>query len=76
MTSGAGEPKSKTAQELLEYLCEGCPPTQLVFQEILATKVLEPVGKKQYKHRQKLILAEATPICAWFITLLLRCTLD
>lgn len=75
MTRGGGEPKSKTARELLEYLCEGSPPSRLVFQEILATKVLEPVDKERYKHHQKLILAEATPPCAWFLALLLRCAL-
>lgn len=75
LTRGPGEPKAKTARELIKYLCEGSPSCRAVFQEILATKALEKLDKQRYKHHQKLIVVESIPACAWYLEALCRAAL-
>jgi hypothetical protein len=72
---GPGEPKSRTARDLLKYLCTGSPVTRAVLQEVLSVKALEKLRKTQLKHHQKLIVAETTPSNAWFLSITLRAAL-
>ena len=75
MTIGAGEKRAETAKELLEYLCEGSPALRLVLQEVVATKVLEPLDEERLRSHQKILVAEATPANAFFLQIVLRCAL-
>lgn len=45
LTRGSGEPKARTAKELILYLCEGSPAARLCFQEVLAAKALEKLDE-------------------------------
>lgn len=72
---GPGERKCKTARELIKYLCHGSPAIRAVFQQILDVKALERLNKEQYRHHQKLIVAEGIPCNAWFLSIVLRTAL-
>jgi hypothetical protein len=75
LTRGIGEPESTTAKELILYLCEGSPAARLCFQEVLAAKSLEKLDEARWKQHQKLISADSTPPCAWYLEVLLRAAL-
>jgi hypothetical protein len=75
LTRGQGERKAKTAEELLEYLCDGSPVARLVFQELLTIKAIEPLDKARWKSHQKLIAGEVSPGNAYFLQCLLRAAL-
>jgi len=75
LARGEGEPKAKTAKDLLLFLCRGSPAIRLVFQEILTGKVLEKVDEVKYRHHQKLLVVEANPPPGWFLEVVLRTAL-
>lgn len=72
LTRGAGEPKAKTARELLSFLCDGAPPVRLALQEIIAVHAIEKVDKAKYNGHQKVIFAEVSPVNAWYLMAALR----
>lgn len=72
---GVGEPKAKTARELLLYLCDGSPSSRTVLQQILDGKVIEKLDKAKWKHHQKLIVYEGTPGCGFYVQALCRVAL-
>jgi hypothetical protein len=75
LTRGAGEPKSKSAKELLSYLCDGSPAARLLFQQILSGRIIEKVNKALYGHHQKMIVAESITLNAFYLQVLLRSAL-
>jgi SNF2 family DNA or RNA helicase len=75
ITRGPGEPRSKTAREMVLYLCDGSPACRLVLQEVLAAKAIEKLDKQKYKQHQKVMPVEATVPCAWYLEQTLRAAL-
>jgi hypothetical protein len=61
--------EGENARQILDFLVAGSPALRLILHQIKVSKVLDPLNSKRH---QKLLIGEATPLCAWMIEVALR----